>query len=90
MARGSEAYLQTWERAAGVRNDGCRDAARSGPRRPSARSARATTSDTVLRRIGQPHTRLGTSFGYCAKDGAGRTVRLTVQFDAGGRLRRVV
>lgn len=89
MARGAEAYLQTWERAEGVRNDGCRERAA----RPSDRSvrglARGTRVESVLRRVGQPHSRLGTTFTYCARSSSGATTRRTVTFTPSGTVRSV-
>ncbi len=90
MGRGPEAYLQTWERAQGVRNDACRDP-RALQRASLVRGLRKGTSATrVLQRVGQPHTRLGARFGYCARSSSGRTVRLTVVFGPSGTVRRVV
>ncbi len=89
MSRGPEAYLQMWERADGVSNDGCRDPRalrRAGAIRGLPRGASATY---VLRRAGQPHTRLGRTFGYCARNRSGSTVRIRVVFDASGRVARV-
>ncbi|GAA3528002.1 hypothetical protein GCM10022234_26510 [Aeromicrobium panaciterrae] len=84
MARGSEAYLEMWERATGVSNDACRD-----PRALKAESvikgiAKGTSVKDVLLKAGQPHTRLGTKFTYCAKNAAGAKVTRTVTFTSGG------
>ena len=89
MSRGPEAYLQMWERADGVGNDACRD-----PRALRKASAirglrRGATSTYVLRHAGQPHTRLGNTYGYCASGRGGRTVHLTATFSPTGRLRSV-
>ncbi len=90
MGRGPEAYLQTWERAQGVRNDSCRDP-RTLQRASLVRGLTKGTSATrVLQKVGQPHTRLGSRFGYCARSSSGRTVRLTVVFGPSGTVRRVV
>jgi hypothetical protein len=88
MARGAEAFLLTWERARGVGNDACRQ--------PSLRKrasffrglAQGLTVRQVLRKAGQPNRRLGREFRYCAKRD-GRTVRMTAEFTAGGKLVRV-
>jgi hypothetical protein len=90
MTRGPEAYLQMWERANGVTNDGCRDPRalrRAAVLRSLPRGASATY---VLRHAGQPHTRLDDTFGYCARSRSGSTVRISVVFGPGGHLRRVV
>jgi len=50
---------------------------------------RGVTSTYVLRHAGQPHTRLGDVFGYCARGRDGSTVRLTATFSPTGRLRTV-
>ncbi|QWC86195.1 hypothetical protein KLP28_05690 [Nocardioidaceae bacterium] len=86
MARGAEAYLQTWERAVGVSPDACRDDSVRKPVRVLDGLRRGTRVEAVLRRAGQPHTRLGSAFGYCARDAAGRTVERTVTFDRRGRV----
>ena len=89
MARGPEAYLQMWERAVGVSNDGCRD--RSARKRLSVfdNLSRGTSVQQVLRTAGQPHSRLGDAFTYCAKNGSGATTRLRAVFNDAGRLLRV-
>jgi hypothetical protein len=86
MARGSEAYLEMWERAVGVRNDACRD-----PR--ALRSQGVLTGipvgssvKDVLLRAGQPHTRLARTFTYCATNSAGSKVKRTVTFSAAGKV----
>jgi hypothetical protein len=90
MTHGPEAYLQMWERANGVRNDGCRDS-RVIRRASVIRGLpRGATSTYVLRHAGQPHTRLGDTYGYCATSGSGARVHLRVVFGPGGHLRRVV
>jgi hypothetical protein len=89
MGRGAEAYLQTWERAVGVSNDACRQ---PSVRKPVAlfRALRlGSTVRTVLLAAGQPHTRLGTTFAYCAKRGDGTTARLRLRFSDAGRLTRI-
>ncbi|MEX2458895.1 MAG: hypothetical protein WD770_07920 [Actinomycetota bacterium] len=85
LARGAEAYLQTWERAVGIAPDACRpdvadlSDARLGRLRPGM------TAVQVLRTVGQPDRRRGHEFGYCA---SGKR-RVTVGFDAAGRLEAV-
>jgi hypothetical protein len=86
MARGAEAYLQMWERAEGIEPDSCRN---PGLRksvwqlRRLVRPGLATTA--VMRRVGQPYTRLGTTYGICAKQGR-REVKVTIDFDRRGRV----
>jgi hypothetical protein len=76
LARGSEAYLQMWERAQGVPGPGCPAAsALAGLREGMA-------PEDVLRAVGQPVRRAGAIFTYCVAGAAGATVT----FDASGRL----
>jgi len=90
MSRGSEAYLQTWERTLGVANDGCRDH-RAIKKVSVYRSLRkGMTTTTVLERAGQPHTRLGRTYSYCATNAAGHRVHLKVVFTSAGRVSGVV
>jgi hypothetical protein len=89
MSRGAEAYLQMWERAVGVSNDACRD-----PRAIKDASVirglhKGASARKVLRTAGQPHTRLGDTYGYCARGGSGKTVHLEVVFDSTGHVARV-
>ncbi|WP_182524899.1 hypothetical protein [Nocardioides dongkuii] len=90
MARGAEAYLQTWERAEGVRPDACRN---PGLRKPvgKVRSLvrRGMTTQQVLRAVGQPYTRLGTSYGTCARAKGDKKVPVTISFTKAGRVRAV-
>jgi len=89
MARGPEAYLQMWERAVGVSNDGCRQASARKPARVLRNLRPGIGVEKVLRNAGQPHSRLGDTFTYCAKTGSGATTRLEALFDNEGRLIRV-
>jgi hypothetical protein len=87
MARGTEAYLQMWERAEGVAPDSCRN---PGLRRSVAwiRGAvqKGMTTEQVMRTVGQPFHRLGSSYGICATDAAGRRTTASIVFDAEGRV----
>ena len=84
MARGSEAYLQMWERAAGVSNDACRDPAALKPSSTILGIGRGTSAADVLKRAGIPHERLGSTYVYCAKAASGATEMVRVTFDASG------
>ncbi len=88
MTRGPEAYLQTWERALGVRNDSCREPGLRKQRSSFKALAKGTSVRRVIEKQGQPHTRLGRRFTYCAKSG-GRTVRMRLDFTGAGRLTKV-
>jgi hypothetical protein len=76
LARGSEAYLQMWERAQGVPGPGCPA--------PSAlaRLRDGMAPEEVLRAVGQPVRRASATFTYCVAGAADATLT----FDASGRL----
>ena len=60
MARGAEAYLQTWERAEGIAPDSCRNPELR--QRVAAVRDQVTTGMTtrqVMEAVGQPYTRIG-------------------------------
>ncbi|HET8960741.1 hypothetical protein [Nocardioides sp.] len=87
MARGAEAYLQTWERAEGIAPDSCRN--------PELRKRESAVQDLidvgmttrqVMEAVGQPYTRLGHAFTFCARTAAEPEVRMRVTFDDGGRV----
>ncbi len=89
MARGPEAYLQMWERAQGVGNDGCRDVRALRPARELRRMPIGATATYVLRHAGQPHSRLGLTYGYCGRTSSGGTTRVSMTFSSAGHLRQV-
>lgn len=87
MARGAEAYLQMWERAYGVKPDSCRNAAL----RKEVSTVRSLvtigmTTQAVMRAVGQPHQRLGTSYSFCAKTSTRAKVPVRVTFSMAGRV----
>ena len=90
MARGSEAYLQMWERALGVGGNGCADD--SALRRAAAFRdlPRGASTRRVLFAVGQPAARIDHAYSYCARTASGERTRLRVVFDDTGRLLRVV
>jgi hypothetical protein len=47
------------------------------------------STTAVMRAVGQPYTRLGREFGFCAEDAAGRRTMMTATFSAKGRLTRL-
>ncbi len=86
MARGAEAYLQMWERAEGVQPDSCRNPGlrKTVPKIQSLlRPGMSTTA--VMKKVGQPYTRLGTTFGICAERGRDK-VMVDLTFTSSGRL----
>lgn len=90
LTRGSEAYLQTWERAQGIRPDSCRN---PGLRRTPAAVKRLVrkgmTTTAVMKKVGQPYTRLGTRYGICARTAKHKRVPMTIAFTRAGRVRSV-
>ncbi len=95
MMRGAEAYLQTWERAVGIRPDSCRNPGLAVRAKKFRRLARkGTTLTTLLRRVGQPYQRLGKVFTHCVKvrtkKGKLRRVKAKVHLRASGKVRKVV
>lgn len=87
MARGAEAYLQMWERAYGVRPDSCRNAdLRLEVATVRSRVTSGMTTQAVLRAVGQPHQRLGTSYSFCARTSTRARVPVKVTFSAAGKV----
>ncbi|QZY28919.1 hypothetical protein [Nocardioides coralli] len=75
MARGAEAYLQTWERAQGIDPDSCRNPElRMTPEQLRAAAEPGLTTPRLLRRLGQPFERRGLSYTWCTRGGADRMV----------------
>ena len=90
MARGAEAYLQMWERTMGIKPDSCRNPGlrKSVPVvRRLVRKGMSTLA--VMRAVGQPYTRLGTTYGFCAETAAEPKVMMTVTFNRAGRVTRL-
>ncbi|GGO74453.1 hypothetical protein GCM10012276_22510 [Nocardioides deserti] len=87
MARGAEAYLQTWERAYGVRPDSCRN---PGLRKQLSAVERLVrpgmTTTAVMRKVGQPYQRLGTTYRFCAKAPGKGKVMVRVDFSRAGKV----
>ena len=85
MARGAEAYLQMWERAEGIAADSCRN---PGLRRPVAEVrdvvAPGMTTRSVMEAVGQPYTREGEHYVFCARTATDPDVRMQVTFDRAG------
>jgi hypothetical protein len=89
MARGTEAYLQMWERAVGVSNDACREPAVAKRASVIRGLAAGASAAKVLKVAGQPHRRLDDTFTYCATTRSGATTRVKVVFDGRGRVTRI-
>jgi hypothetical protein len=87
MSRGAEAYLQMWERAEGIAPDSCRN---PGLRKRLGKVTRlikpGLSTQQVLELVGQPFTRSGTKFGFCAKKPGNDNVRVVVKFNDAGQV----
>ncbi|MDF1603253.1 hypothetical protein [Nocardioides sp. YIM 152315] len=87
MARGAEAYLQTWERAEGIAPDSCRNPGlRTKVGRVETLLRRGMSTKAVMRAVGQPYERLGSSYTFCARTRTDPKVRVTVSFSKRGKL----
>lgn len=89
MARGSEAYLDMWERAVGVSNDACRDPEALKSEDVIKALKIGTSVQGVLLEAGQPHSRLASTFTYCARSSAGTKVTRTVTFSPAGTVTKI-
>ena len=87
MQRGAEAYLQMWERALGVSNDACREPEAAEPVSLFRGLDRGLSVRQVLLRAGQPHSRLGDTFTYCATQPGGGMTKVRLEFSRNGKLR---
>jgi len=87
MSRGPEAYLQMWERAEGILPDSCRNPELRQRLTKVERLIRpGMGTRAVMRAVGQPYTRLGRTFGFCAKTKGHPSVKLRVLFSRGGKV----
>ena len=75
MVRGSEAYLQMWERAEGVPGPRCLRSRGHFTRRGLGRLRLGRSTGQVLRRGGQPRARVGRAWRYCADGKSNRNRR---------------
>ncbi len=87
MSRGAEAYLQTWERAEGIKPDSCRN---PGLRKSVTKVQKLVkpgmTTKAVMEKVGQPYTRSGQKFGFCAKAPGKKKVKMVVTFSQRGKV----
>ncbi|GAW51637.1 MULTISPECIES: hypothetical protein [unclassified Nocardioides] len=87
MARGAEAYLQMWERAQGIAPDSCRNPGlRKGVKKVDGLIHRGMSTRAVMKAVGQPYERLGTTYRFCARTAADPKVMMTVDFSQSGRV----
>jgi hypothetical protein len=82
MFNGAEAYLETWERTFGVASARCRPAGEHFSHAGLGSDLRlGVSAQSLLVRAGQPTSRPGRSFRYCAPAGG----RVAAVFGSGGR-----
>ena len=74
MNRGSEAYLQMWERADGVPATSCVQSQVRFSRSGFTRMRLGDSPEQLLRRAGQPKARPGRAWSFCSGRGDGGTV----------------
>ncbi|MDN5743859.1 MAG: hypothetical protein L0H31_01925 [Nocardioidaceae bacterium] len=90
MARGAEAYLQMWERTYGAAPDSCRNPAlRKSPAAIKRLIRKGMTTTAVLKAVGQPFGRLGTTYTFCAKTASRAKVMTKVTFSTSGKVLKV-
>jgi len=90
MARGAEAYLQTWERAQGIAPDSCRNPGlRVTPTRFRSLVRDGMTTRRVMTAVGQPYLRQDLTYTYCARTADQPEVRMVVDLTASGRVSEV-
>jgi hypothetical protein len=85
MARGAEAYLQSWERVYGIRH-GCKSRLKRITRRGVAHIRPRDTAARLLRRAGQPTARGNWSWRWCLRGKINRHRKLTAALTRRGRV----
>lgn len=89
LSRGAEAYLQTWERAYGLRPDSCRNPElRTSFKQVKQKVKRGMTTRQVMAAVGQPFERRNRAFLICAKK-AGKQVKAKIVFSKAGKAKKV-
>jgi microsomal dipeptidase-like Zn-dependent dipeptidase len=88
LAMGVEAYLQTWERATGIRGPGCRSAhegfAKAGSELGRVRLGESPAG--VLRSANQPVSRFDRVYRWCVGDRGDRKGEIAAVFTTGERV----
>jgi hypothetical protein len=77
MLRGSEAYLQMWERTIGIAPDACREDVPDLTDAAVGSLATGMTPEQVLQTVGQPTSRQDLQFSYCMTGSRTATVTFT-------------
>ena len=86
LMSGAEAYLQTWERALGIAPNSCTGGSRVLPVSDFRALRTGTPTRRVLLGVGQPDSRVGDEFTYCARKPGGVRTEVTVELDRRGRV----
>ena len=85
MARGSEAYLQEWERVYGIRH-GCKSRLKRITRRGVVHIRLRNTAAQVLRRSGQPTARGNYGWRWCVRGKKNRHRKVAAALTRAGRV----
>jgi microsomal dipeptidase-like Zn-dependent dipeptidase len=86
MANAAEAYLQTWERADGIRDPGCRSVHEGFTSKQLGRVFLGHSPEQVLRSTNQPVSRPLRAYRWCIGDKGDRTGDLVAVFTNAGRV----
>ena len=77
-----------WERAEGIKPDSCRNADLRKPvGKVQSLVKRGMTTQAVMAAVGQPYTRSGRTYGFCAKAPGKKKVPMTVVFSKAGKVK---
>jgi hypothetical protein len=90
LSRGSEAYLQMWERAMGVPPERCMKAKGKVKSSGLGRLRLGDSAKRALKRSGQPDRRIGRTYSYCVAGKANKRANTTAVFTKKGKLTAVV
>ena len=89
LARGSEAYLQMWERAVGVPPERCRPSTGKLTRSGLGRLRLGDSAKRALKRAGQPERRVDRTYRYCVAGKPNKRAKIEAAFTAKGKLRSI-
>jgi hypothetical protein len=88
MARGAEAYLETWERAEGI-GFGCKSGRQHFTRVGLGRLRLRYGASRLLRRAGQPRVRGNRAWTWCVRRKKNRRRKLVAALDRKGRVQLI-
>jgi len=89
MARGAEAYLQSWERVEGIRF-GCKAPRQRFTRRGAGGARLGAATTALLRRAGQPRVRGDSAWSWCVRGKRQRRTRIAAALTSAGTVALVV